>query len=269
MSQISIKILNSDWKVLAVNRGEDEVNLVYAAEYREGDRIMVEIEEPEQFYWLQLDDAKGKSLVYLTGNVDYAIPFGEKRINFSPKVFWGTRHLLSVKKAHSFEVEGYRNLALNIWDQHGEVNCYPHASANVETRGESVFAAMNAIDGITVSNCHGEWPYESWGINRRDDACMKLDFGRKVEVNRVVLYTRADYPHDNWWKQGLIEFSDGNSLELDLKKTGNAQEFTFEKRQIEWLELKNLVKAEGVSPFPALVQIEVYGREWGYRYEKD
>ena len=208
-----------------------------------------------------MDDGKGKSLVYLTGNVDYEIPFGEKRINLSPKVFWGTRHLLSVKKAHSFEVEGYRNLALNIWDQHGEVNCYPHTSANVETRGESVFAAVNAIDGITVSNCHGEWPYESWGINRRDDACMKLDFGRKVEVDRVVLYTRADYPHDNWWKQGLIEFSDGSSLKLDLKKTGTAQEFTFEKRQIEWLEFKNLIKAEGVSPFPALAQIEVYGGE--------
>lgn len=261
MSQISIKIVNSDWKVLAVNRGEDDAYLVYAAEYREGDRIIVEIEEPDHFYWLQLDDGKGKNLVYLTGNVDYAIPFGEKRVNLSPKVFWGSRHLITVKKAKSFETEGYRNLAVNIWDQHGEVNCYPHASANVETRGESVFAAMNAIDGITVSNCHGEWPYESWGINRRDDACLRLDFGRIVEVDKVVLYTRADYPHDNWWKQGLIEFSDCAFLELNLQKTGSAQEFVFEKKQIQWLELKNLIKAEGASPFPALVQIEVYGRE--------
>ena len=261
MSQISIKIANSDFKVLAVNRGENEANLVYTAEYREGDRILVEIEEPDQFYWLQLDDGKGKCLVYLTGSVDYEIPFGEKRVNLSPKVFRGSRHLLSVRKAQSFEVEGYRNLAVNIWDKHGEVNCYPHVSANVETRGEAVFAAMNAIDGVTVSSCHGEWPYDSWGINQRDDACLKLDFGRMVEVDRVVIYTRADYPHDNWWKQGTIVFSDGSSLELKFKKTGTAQEFLFEKRQIAWLELKELIKADGASPFPALVQIEVYGRE--------
>lgn len=44
-----------------------------------------------------------------------------------------------------------RNLAKNVMDQHGETNCYPHASANVETRGEAVFAARNAIDGV-----HGE-----------------------------------------------------------------------------------------------------------------
>ena len=220
MSQISIKIINQSGKTLAVQHGEEEVNLVYAAEYREGDRIVVEIGETRQFYWLQLDDGRGKSLVYLTGNVDYLIPFGEKRINLSPKTFYGVRHLLTVKKARSFEVEGYRNLALNVWDQHGEVSCYPHASANVETRGESVFAAMNGIDGVTVSDCHGEWPYESWGINRREDACLKLDFGRTVEVDRIILYTRADYPHDNWWKQATVRFSDGSALELELQKTG-------------------------------------------------
>lgn len=261
MSQICIKILNKDWKTQAVSHGEDEVNLVYPTEYHEGDRIIVEIEEGNQFYWLQLDDGRGKCLVYLTGNVAYEVPFGERRINLSPKSFWGTRHLLTVKKAKNFEIEGYRNLAINIWDQHGEVNCYPHASANVETRGESVFAAMNAIDGIAVTDCHGEWPYESWGINQRDDACFKLEFGRTVEVDRVVIYTRADYPHDNWWKQAMIDFSDGSTLELNLKKTGTCQEFLFETRQIEWLELKHLIKAEGVSPFPALIQIEVYGRE--------
>ena len=260
MSQICIKILDSSCKTIAVNHGDNEVNLVYASEYHEGDRIIVEIEESNQYYWLQMDDGRGKSLVYLTGNVEYKIPFGEKRINCSPKAFKGTRHLLAARKAYSFETDAYRNLAINVWDQHGEVNCYPHASANVETRGESVFAAMNAIDGVTVSDCHGEWPYESWGINQRDDACFKLEFGRVVEIDRIILYMRADYPHDNWWRQGIIRFSDNSVLELELRKTGTAQEFTFEKRQIEWLELNSLIKAEGTSPFPALVQIEVYGK---------
>lgn len=190
----------------------------------------------------------------------YEIPFGEKRLNLSPKVFCGTRHLLSVKRALDEEAMNYRNLALNVWDRHGEVNCYPHASANVETRGEAVFAAMNAIDGVTASDSHGEWPYGSWGINRREDACFRLDFGREIETDRLVLYTRADFPHDNWWKQGTVHFSDGTVMRLAFEKTGGAQQFLFEKKKISWLELDSLIKSEEPSPFPALVQIEVYGR---------
>lgn len=68
-----------------------------------------------------------------------------------------------------------------------DVPCYPHATANVETRGESVFAAKNAIDGVRANRSHGEWPYESWGINMQDDAAMKLDFGdRYCRQDHVV-----------------------------------------------------------------------------------
>ena len=109
-------------------------------------------------------------------------------------------------------------------DQHGETNCYPHASANVETRGEAVFAARNAIDGVTVNDAHGEWPYESWGINRREDANMRLEFGRKVAVSRIRLYTRADFPHDNWWKQVTIRFSDGSEVVAELEKRKAARD---------------------------------------------
>lgn len=261
MGKIYIKIADQDGNILAEGQGENEVNLVYKDSYREGDRILVEAEERPGFYQLQLDDAKGHSLVYLKDNLEYKIPFGENRINLSPKVFSGHRHLLHVRTARPFEYEAYRNLAENVYDQHGEAVCYPHASANVETRGESVFAALNAIDGVTAASSHGEWPHESWGINRRPDAWLKLDFGRTVETDRIILYTRADFPHDNWWEEATIQFSDGSSLKLQLKKTGEAQEFTFEKKQIKWLTLCELIKADAPSPFPALVQIQVYGTE--------
>ena len=42
--------------------------------------------------------------------------------------------MISLRKARPYEVNIYRNLAENVNDQHGDVNCYPHASANVETR---------------------------------------------------------------------------------------------------------------------------------------
>ena len=35
---------------------------------------------------------------------------------------------------------------------------------------------------------------------------------------------------------------------------------TFPEKEIQWIELCSLIKADDPSPFPALSQIEVYGR---------
>ncbi len=248
-------------ETLAVNKGVNEVNLVYTGEYREGDTIVIEVEEGSHYVWLQLDDALGKSLVFITGNVTYQIPFAERRINLSPKVFSGQKHLLSVKCAKDFEVAAYRNMAINVNDQHNMANLFPHAVANVETRGESVFAAQNAIDGVTVSNAHGEWPYESWGINRQEDAKLRIYFGREIMVDRIHVYLRCDFPHDNWWEQVTFLYSDGSRMECDLEKKEGAQEILFDEKKVSWIEMREMKKSEEASPFPALAQIEVYGRE--------
>lgn len=259
MATLCLKVLDINGKTIAVSRGEDEVNLVCSREYKEGDRIVLESSKKKINIWLQLDDALGKSIVYITGDVEYIIPFKDRRINLSPKVFSGEKHLLCAKTAKEYEEKAYRNLAINVNDQHGDVTCYPHATANVETRNEVVFAAKNAIDGITVNNSHGEWPYQSWGINRRDDAAIKIEFGRKVVVDHIVLYTRADFPHDNWWEQATFTFSDGSSMQIEMQKRSESHEFSFESKEIEWIELSQLIKSPEESPFPALTQIEVYG----------
>lgn len=258
---LCIKVIDKNGLTINVRRDENEVHLSLFHEYQEGDQIIIEVSDTPVFAWLQLDDALGRSLVYLTGDLWYKIPFGEKRINLSPKAFAGGRHLLTLKKAHDFEVNTYRNLAFNVNDCHENSTCFPHASANVETRGEAVFAAKNAIDGVTAATCHGEWPYASWGINRDPNAALTLDFGRDVTIDRIVIYLRADFPHDNWWKNALLTFSDGSDMELTFTKTGTAQEFTFEPKTIRKLEFSHLIKAETESPFPALTQIEVYGTE--------
>ena len=258
---LSLKVINKNERTVAWARGEEEVNLMVAREYEEGDRILLEVSGEKEYVWVQLDDAFGKNLVYLTGNFNYNIPFGEKRINISPKVFSGDKHLISARRAKDFEIKSYRNLALNVNDNHENTSCFPHAYANVETKGEAVFAAKNAIDGVTANECHGEWPYDSWGINRNPNAEMTLDFGREVEVDRIIIYLRADFPHDNWWKKMTITFSDGEDMELSLKKTGSGQEFTFEKKKISWLKVSHLIQSSEPSPFPALAQIEVYGND--------
>lgn len=258
---LCFKILDSEMNTKAVGKGVDEVSLVYSQPYVPGDRIILETSGEAAFVWLQIDDALGRALVYITGNMEYIIPFGEKRINLSPKVFYGNRHLLHARIAKDYDVAGYRNLALNVYDQHQMKDCYPHAVANVETRGETVFAAQNAIDGVVVNTGHGEWPYQSWGIDRREDACIKIEFGRDVEIDRIVLYTRSDFPHDNWWKRVNFNFSDESQLEMVMEKSVFPHEIVFSPKRVCWIEMNHMVKSDDPSPFPALTQIEIYGKE--------
>lgn len=259
---LALKILDKTGETRAASHGEDEVRLVYTSEYVDGDRIVLETSESDRHLVIQLDDAMGGNLVFLKStSLAYDIPFGEKRTSYSPKAFYGNRHYLYARIARADEITAYRNLALNVYDQHGDSGLFPHAHANTETRGEAVFAARNAIDGVCENRSHGGWPFESWGINRRDDAELTLDFGREVEIDKIVLYTRADFPHDSWWRQVTVVFSDGTSIDWPLGKSELPHMLPIEKRRITGLTLSKLLKADDPSPFPALTQIEVYGRD--------
>ncbi|MHB8129487.1 MAG: carbohydrate-binding protein [Mobilitalea sp.] len=259
---LQIKIMDGKGNIRAEKKEQEEVMLVYQRYYQEGDRIVITSSEKNRYIKVQVDDALGSSLLYITGNeVVYNIPFGEKRSSYSPKVFIGELHSLWARVASKEEINEYKNLSLNVMDQHEAVGYYPHASANVETRGEAVFAARNAIDGVRENHSHGDWPYQSWGINRQDDARMKLDFGRTVIIDKIIMYTRADFPHDNWWKEVTLLFSDGSELQWELEKTDKAHVIYFDKKEVKWLELCKMLKSEDPSPFPALTQIEVYGVE--------
>lgn len=260
--ELSLIILNKENEILASAKDTNEVNLVYDKEYQEGDKVVITVSKPNAHLHVQVDDALGDAFVYATQKeLVYEIPFGSKKLSMSPKVFTGDLHLLYVRVAEEKELSNYRNLALNVMDQHGETGCFPHGSANVETRGESVFAAKNAIDGVRENHSHGNWPYESWGINMQDDAVMKLDFGRKVLAEKIVLYTRSDFPHDNWWESVTLTFSDGEKKVWALEKSDKAHVLDLNNKELEWLTLGELIKADDPSPFPALTQIEIYGRD--------
>jgi hypothetical protein len=153
----------------------------------------------------------------------------------------------------------YRNLALNPKDTRGPAVTYPHATSNSECRNELCYAAKNAIDGNTANRGHGP-KFPSWGPDQRTDLWLKIDFGRAVEVNKVVVYIRADFPHDAYWKSGTIEFSDGSKENISFKKTAAPQEFTFATRHIEWLRITDLVQDEPLG-WCAFTEVEVWGRQ--------
>ncbi len=262
MPNLKLMIKNALGEIIAEDTNENHASLVYKSSYTAGDSIVFETSKTNTHYMIQLDDAMRPAFVYMSStSYTFNIPFAEKKVAYSPKSFSGESHLLTARIATSEEIFSYKNLAKNEYDGHSNDSCFPHAVANVETRGESVFAARNAIDGILENRSHGAWPYASWGINRQDDAEIIVHFGRKVLTDKIVLYTRADFPHDNWWIKALLTFSDNSTLTLDLTKTSEGQIFTFPKKEIEWVKLSNLIKADDPSPFPALSQMEVYGTD--------
>ncbi len=164
------------------------------------------------------------------------------------------------RNAEDFEIYQYRNLARNTHALNEYNNVYPYAFANVETRNESTFFACNAIDGVYANNSHGSYPYASWGINQQLDATFTLDFGREVEIDRIDITIRCDFPHDSYWTQASLEFSDGSTEIINLNKIHLPQKFIFETKLITWVRLQELIQDTDPSPFPALTQLDVYGK---------
>ncbi len=245
-----------------IERAGEDIRLVIEREYGPGDEIALSADEPGRHAVIRFDETLPPTLVYLAGpEFRFPVPFGEARAGYSPRAFAGTRHLVSARYATAAEISAYRNLALNPHDTSSNGAAFPHAEANAVTRGENAFAARNAVDGLTANDGHGEWPWTSWGINRDPRACLTVRFGRPVTVDRAAVYLRADFPHDAWWRSGVLLFSDGGEVPLALEKTGAAQEFAFSARKTEWVRLERLVKADDPSPFPALTQLGLYGTE--------
>ena len=253
---MELSVVRKDGEIIS-KKGDGEVYLVFEGEYGEGDIIRF-IPGEEGFYLIEL--GLGKNILYSNGEpFVFPVPFGEKKIPYPEYSFAGSRHYLFARKAFDFET-GYRNISENIYDHSLNETLFPHSRANIETRGESVFASRNAFDGVVASSGHGFWPYGSWGINRDPEARLYLDFGRIVTLDRIVFYTRADFPHDAWWESAEIEFSDGSGEIFALEKKDGSQSFSLEPRNVSSLVLKNLIKSDDPSPFPALVQLVVYGK---------
>lgn len=228
--------------------------------YQPGDYI--EIISDCKHLWVQMDATILPGEVYLPdGRMTWKIPHGEHRLAYCPVAFEGARHIVTACAMTSEEVSARRNLACNPSDLRGDTDFFPHCTANVETRGESCFAARNVIDGMRYCDSHGEWPYQSWGIGAREDAWCLLDLGREVEIDEMTLTLRADFPHDAYWVSGHVVLSDGSEIAYDLQKTGERQYIKLGSHKVSWLRLERMQKSDDPSAFPALIEWEVYGQE--------
>ena len=247
----------------------------FEREYQPGDTIVVHGPSPMV---VRVDDWIPECVVYLSkaASFSFEVPYGPgegaTRSPFLPDSFAGSWHRVTARELTAQERSGYRNLAMNACD--AEVQpppvegtpaakqplIFPHASTNSVSRLLPDFRARNAIDGMTLNGHHGVWPYQSWGPELRTDLWWKVDFGRVVEVDKIRLMVRSDFPHDSYWKTAVLEFSDGDPVPVQIKESGEFQEFTFPKRKISWVRLNQLVPTDPAR-WCALMEAEVWGRD--------
>jgi hypothetical protein len=251
--------------------------LAFDREYQPGDRIVVS--GPSRMA-VRVDDWIPECLVYLASSpqptFSFDIPYGQgepaTRSPFSQDSFTGQWHRVTARALTNQESSGYCNLAVNACDQElqppategtpsqKQASVFPHAATNSVSRGLPDFRARNAIDGMSPNGHHGVWPYQSWGPELRSDLWWKIDFGRSVELDKIRLMVRADFPHDSYWQSAVIEFSDGSQLPIQINRSADFQEFAFPKRSVSWVRFSKLVPADPAR-WCSFIEVEGWGRE--------
>ena len=273
---LTLKIIGKDKETKGIWRGHS-INVNFLGELSEGDKIKVLLDGCD-FIAVKLDNTLAESIIWVPDrNYEFIIPSPrEIKGCYNPEAFSGDNHIISVREPEDDEIYSYRNIALNSHDLRGKSRSFPHSRANLVTREQPCFYERNAIDGVIDNQGHGSYPYHSWAGGARNDLEYTLDFGRDVEIDKLVFYLRADFktdkttglPHDSYWKNIDIEFSDGETItgEFILDNTAlneensKGQEIKLNNKITKTIHLKNFRQVTEVLSFAALTQIEVYGK---------
>jgi len=231
----------------------EEIDEHFHGEYEEGDRFKIEVPYGN-FLTVQLDQSLKPALIYLPDGVfEFSIPFGRERsMCYAKGAFAGDDHRIVVSEPTDAEIYAERMISSNSHDRHKVPKYFPHAAANFVTREEPSFFERNAIDGVCDNSSHGAYPYHSWGGGLREDLEFWVDFGMPVEVSKVVIFLRADFPHDTYWKEMDIEFSDGTKIHKDLIGTADGQEVLVPVRDVQVGDTI-LVRTGGIIPLDGKV----------------
>ncbi len=270
---LKLSVVTKSGERVAFKTGSD-IDLNFNGALSSGDKVRVVLDGCF-FIGLKIDGLK-ESIIYVPNKIyEFTIPTERELIGgYGQDAFSGNEH-----RIHVFEVDekAYveRNLALNAYDQKEKTGGYPHAHANFVTREDPCFYARNAIDGVIFNQGHGNYPFHSWAGGARNDLEFTLDFGREVELDRLVFYLRADFrndsngiPHDSYWKSIDVEFSDKTKVQgsfslysKDLHPDNEKGiELKLNKKKTRTVKLFNFKQVTEKLGFAALTQIEAYGK---------
>ena len=260
---INLKLLNENGECKFKAYGV-EIDERYNGEYEPGDKWRIDTDYSE-FVKIKLDETLLDSIVYLPDKTfEFKIPFdAELSSCYAPGAFSGDSHRIVCSEPSDAEIYGEREISLNPHDRHNVHKYFPHAYANFVTRENPCFFERNAIDGVTDNEGHGRYPFHSWGGGLREDLEFEVRFGMDTEVSRVAIFLRADFPHDTYWKEADLEFSDGSKIHIDLVGTKEGQTFEFEPKVTKFVKLcgfKQQRLEDGSLSFAALSQMQVFGK---------
>ena len=260
---IKLKLLNKNGECKFKAFGM-EIDERYNGEYEPGDKWRVDTDY-EEFVKIRLDGTMNESIIYIPDKTfEFIIPFDyERECCYAPGAFSGDSHRVTCSEPCDAEVYAEREISLNSHDRHNVHKYYPHAVANFVTREDPCFFERNAIDGVADNVGHGRYPYHSWGGGLREDLEFEVRFGTEVEVSRVTVFLRADFPHDTYWKEAELEFSDGTKIPLALLGTKDGQTFEFEPIRTDFVKLAGFKQQrleDGSLSFAALSQLQIFGK---------
>lgn len=261
MNKITLSLFNEKNEIVKTNSDTYDTYLGFKRAFAMGDYFQIEVDHAPCYVVVQLDPALSPALLYLKEKIwNYKVFFDlQREWPYSKGVFSNRFSYAKARFANPEEISMHQNLAVNSHDQHHYSNGFPHAWANAETRNLTVFWAKNAIDGYLENHGHGNFPFQSWGIDGRDDAELTIDFGRNVKIDGIGIVLRADYPHDTYWKEATLKFSDGSEQKLTLEKTDKRQKFSINPVITDSLTFTKLIKDPSSEAFPALTELEAYG----------
>ena len=254
-----------------------EIKTTYNGLLESGDEIKISADGVNVFS-VQLDPTLKPSLIYAP-NKSFKFVVPDKRelaMCYAPNAFSGNVHPIEIREIEDEEFFCERNIALNSHDLRAKTGGFPHASANFVTREEPCFYERNAIDGVINVQGHGSFPYHSWAGGARGDLVYTLDFGREVEIEKLVFYLRADFkkepngePHDSYWEDIDVLFSDGETVKgkfaLDRDHelspaNSKGLEVKIGGKRTRTVTLLNFKQVTEKLSFAALSQIEVIGK---------
>ena len=251
-------IKDKEGNTKAEYRGE-QINVIYGKSYEPGDKAEVSFDS--DFVKVTFDESQKESLVYVPERkLVYELPYGDKLLAYDKASWNKDSHRITITEIQEEEAYGTRELALNSLDTTDNTCMYPHATASFVTRGEPIFQARNAIDGVIENHLHGEYPHHSWSAGAKMDMDFVLDFGMTVNVEKIIFFLRADFPHDTYWNSLNVIFDDDTKVKVHFEKTAEGQVLELaEAKNTRTIKLCDFTQPETPPSFAALTQIQVIG----------
>ena len=243
-----------------------------------GDEITVTLPEGERYFMFGLSSRFGVALMYAPDGVfTYTIPnlanatFPRTMLPDDVVAFTANDIIAGVVPDRLMGER--RNLARNQFalasdSPSGITGAYPHVTAS-PTRAGVNFAARNAIDGFTVNSAAAttSYPMQSWEPLANTEPYLTVHFGRDVVIDGVGVTVRGNFSNDfsewagrdHFFTHATLEFSDGSSQIVSLRRTRAPQRIDINPVTTSWVRLVLAPAYRPQESLGGIIQFETFG----------